>query len=151
MPISCGTFKPNKYKKGHKIDVAAISHQVKIEPKKNEYSIFPRKGEVWALYKPWSPKMSRSELPECKFDILEISEVNEKWVDAVALEAVEGYKLLYKPQNEGQEMTRRQIELHELIKFSHQIPAFRLTGERGGILQGFWELDPAALPAYLLS
>ncbi|XP_073302346.1 uncharacterized protein [Primulina huaijiensis] len=151
MPISCGKFKLNKYRKGHKIDAAAISHQVKIEPKRNEYSIFPRKGEVWALYKPWSPKISRSELPECKYDILEISEVNEKWVETVALEAVEGYKLVYKPQSEGQEMTRRQIELHELIKFSHQIPAFRLTGEWGGIFRGFWELDPAALPAYLLS
>ncbi|XP_073135399.1 uncharacterized protein [Henckelia pumila] len=151
MPISCGKFKLNKYRKGHKIDVTAISHQVKVQSKKNEYFISPGKGEVWALYKPWNSKMSSSELPECKYEILEITEVNERWIEAVVLEAAEGYKLVYRPQHEGREMTRRHIEWHELIKFSHQIPAFRLTGERGGILQGFWELDPAAFPAYLLS
>ncbi|KZV14939.1 hypothetical protein F511_36226 [Dorcoceras hygrometricum] len=151
MPISCGKFKHNKYKKGHNIDAAAISHQVKTETRNNEYYIFPRKGEVWALYRSWNSEMSRSELPKCKYDILEISEVNQNWVEAVVLEAVEGYKLVYRPQNEGQEMTRRQIEWHDVIKFSHRIPAFRLTGERGGALRGFWELDPAALPAYLFS
>ncbi|KAJ6989014.1 hypothetical protein NC653_021798 [Populus alba x Populus x berolinensis] len=36
----------------------------------------------------------------------------------------------------------------ELLRFSHQIPAFRLTEERGGSLGCFWELDHPALPVY---
>jgi len=36
----------------------------------------------------------------------------------------------------------------ELLRFYHQIPAFRLTEERGGSLGGFWELDHPALPLH---
>ncbi|CAN1846482.1 hypothetical protein LINPERHAP1_LOCUS38226 [Linum perenne] len=40
-----------------------------------------------------------------------------------------------------------QIKPTELLRFSHQVPSFTMTGkERDGVPEGSFELDPAALP-----
>ncbi|GFY85213.1 hypothetical protein Acr_03g0019870 [Actinidia rufa] len=51
-----------------------------------------------------------------------------------------------KAQRKSGSAVTMKISRVELLRFSHQIPAFRLTSERGGTLEGYWELDPAALP-----
>ncbi|KAJ1389964.1 hypothetical protein SESBI_37877 [Sesbania bispinosa] len=48
--------------------------------------------------------------------------------------------------NEGSSVNLR-IPRKELLRFSHRIPALKLTEEHGN-LSGFWELDPGALPIH---
>ncbi|KAF2582328.1 hypothetical protein F2Q68_00006894 [Brassica cretica] len=40
---------------------------------------------------------------------------------------------------------RRTILRSELLRFSHYVPAFRLTSERGGAPRGYYELDSAVV------
>lgn len=153
MPICCGRF---KIKRGHTqgyTSTGSFSHQVRADPagKKNEYSIFPRKGEVWALYRNWTAEIKCSDLENCEYDIVEIIEEGDLHIQLLILERMDCFNSVFKAQiKEGSEVTMG-IPLIELLRFSHQIPAFRLTEERDGSLRGFWELDPAALPIHYFS
>ncbi|WMV09438.1 hypothetical protein MTR67_002823 [Solanum verrucosum] len=71
--------------------------------------------------------------------------------DVKFLEWVKGFKSVYKARVEEEEADKAvKICVSEHLRFSHRIPAFRLTEERGGSLRGFWELDTAGLPLCLL-
>lgn len=62
------------------------------------------------------------------------------------LSKVEGFKYVYSPMPE-EEADIFEIPPHELFRFSHRVPSFRLKGTEGrGVLEGWYELDPAALP-----
>ncbi|XP_044499888.1 uncharacterized protein LOC123221193 [Mangifera indica] len=153
MPICCGRFKI-EMGEVQKYDTTCLSHQVKAERagKKNEYTIFPRKGEVWALYKDWNAKINCSCLENCEYDIVEIQKASDTQMEVLFLERVDGFTSVFRPQVRGASAMTMDIPMIELLRFSHQIPVFRLTDERDGSLRGFWELDPAALPVqYLLS
>uniref|UniRef100_M1C3B6 DNAJ heat shock N-terminal domain-containing protein n=1 Tax=Solanum tuberosum TaxID=4113 RepID=M1C3B6_SOLTU len=154
MPIGCGLFKfPNS--KLNKYTVTNnFSHVVAAEPvKKGVYKIFPRKDEVWAVHKNWSPQLNGNNLKDFEYEIVEIVNVSDNFVDVKFLVWVKGFKSVYKPRVEEQEETGGVLKIcvSEHLRFSHQIPAFRLTEERRGCLRGFWELDPAGMPPYLLS
>lgn len=151
IPICCGKFMVKR--KIHKIvGSLSFSHQLTVEPvgKKDVVAILPRKGEIWALYKNWNIELKHSELKNCEYDIVEIAEVNDEWTLGVVLELVCGYKSVFKPQRERQKVVSVEILQTEMLRFSHQIPAFCLTMEQSESLQGFWELDPAAVPQCLL-
>ncbi|CAK9145506.1 unnamed protein product [Ilex paraguariensis] len=151
MPVCCGKFKLQKGKSEKYNATKSFSHQLRAElVGKNVYSIIPRKGEVWALYKDWSARMTCSDLENCEYDMVEVVEQNDLWISVLVLELVDGFKSVFKAQMKGQSAVSMKISRPEMLRFSHQIPAFRLTEERGGSLRGFWELDPAALPVLLL-
>ncbi|KAJ0092545.1 hypothetical protein Patl1_25552 [Pistacia atlantica] len=154
MPICCGRFKIKKGEIQKYNTTCSLSHQVKAERagKKNEYTISPRKGEVWALYKDWNAKIKCSDLENCEYDIVEIQKANDLRIEVLFLERVDGFKSVFRPQVIGASAMTMDIPMIELLRFSHQIPVFQLTDERDGSLRGFWELDPAALPVhYFLS
>lgn len=147
MPISCGQFRIKSGKVQTYEGNSSFSHQLRADPtaKKNVYAIYPRKGEVWALYKNWSASMIVADLRNCKYDIVEVQEENDLHVKVLLLERVSHFHSVFKPQrNDG----IREISRTELLRFSHQIPSFRLSDEKGGSLRGFWELDPAAFPTH---
>ncbi|XP_012088500.2 uncharacterized protein LOC105647118 [Jatropha curcas] len=150
MPICCGRFRTKKGESQPYTSAVSFSHQLSAEPvgKKNEYTIFPRKGQVWALYRNWSAEIKHYELNECKYDVVEVQEENDLVIKVSLLEKVEGFNSVFKAQLEDGSAVTMEVLRVELLRFSHQIPAFRLTEERGGSLRGFWELDPAALPVH---
>ncbi|XP_055818231.1 uncharacterized protein LOC129887240 [Solanum dulcamara] len=151
MPIGCGLFKFRNSKLNPYTGTNTFSHLVAAEPlKKGVYKIFPRKGEVWAVYKNWSAQLKGSQLEDYEYEIAEIVDVSDRDVDVKFLVWVKGFKSVYKPRVEEEAHGTVKISVSEHLRFSHRIPAFRLTGERGGSLRGFWELDPAAMPLYLL-
>ncbi|CAL5415819.1 unnamed protein product [Camellia sinensis] len=146
MLICCGMFKLQKRASITYTETNPFSHRLRVEhtDKKDVYAIFPRKGEVWALYKNWNAGLKHSDLKTCKYDMVQILEKDEMKIKVLFLELVGGFKSVFKPQQGSTCMM--EIAQRELLRFSHQIPAFRLTEERGGSLRGYWELDPAALP-----
>ncbi|XP_052189637.1 uncharacterized protein LOC127799548 [Diospyros lotus] len=150
MLIGCGMFKPQKGTAKY-TETSAFSHQLRVErtDKKDVYAIFPGKGDVWALYRNWNSGITSSDLETCDYDMVEILEVNESAIKVLVLELVDGFNSVFKAEmGEGSALV---IARTELLRFSHQVPAFRLTDQRGGSLRGFWELDPAALPIKLFS
>ncbi|KAJ7980192.1 DnaJ domain containing protein [Quillaja saponaria] len=150
IPICCGGFKTKRGKPNVYSNTKSFSHQLQPDTigKKNEYAIFPRKGEVWAIYKNWSTQMACSDLENCEYDIVEVLEENDLWREVLVLELVNGYKSVFKGQKKERSAVTMRIPQTELLRFSHQIPSFKLTEEKDGSLRGFWELDPAALPYY---
>ncbi|KAM7485140.1 hypothetical protein LguiA_001149 [Lonicera macranthoides] len=152
MPVSCGKFKTRKAKLEKYTGVGSFSHRLRAEitDKKDIYAIFPRKGEVWALYKNWNAGMKCADLENCEYDMVEVLEENDLAIAVSLLEGVDGYKSVFKSKMEGESTVTMEIPRTELLRFSHQLPAFQLTEEKGGSLRGCWELDPAALPVLLL-
>ncbi|KAK6913822.1 DnaJ domain [Dillenia turbinata] len=154
IPICCGTFKLKSSKIQPYHDTSPFSHQLKAEEtsvnKKVRYVILPRRGEVWGLYKNWNLKLKASDLEYCEYDIVEVVQENESKVEVLVLERVNGFSSVFKPQIKEKRVVKMDIPRSELLKFSHQIPAFRLTDERCGGLRGYWELDAASVPPAIL-
>ncbi|KAK7363638.1 hypothetical protein VNO77_05788 [Canavalia gladiata] len=149
MLISCGRFEVNKTVKFLSVynDTSSVSHQVHADAigKNKNYAIFPRKGEVWALYRKWSNKIKCSDLKNWEYDIVEVLEETDLFINVLVLEFVSGFSSVFRVKsNEGSSVNLR-IPRKELMRFSHQIPAFKLTEEHGSPRDS-WELDPGALP-----
>ncbi|KAJ8767525.1 hypothetical protein K2173_017594 [Erythroxylum novogranatense] len=150
MLVCCGRFRVEKGKLDSFTSTNLFSHQVTVEgtTKKDEYDILPVKGQVWALYRDWSLGIKHSELDKCEYDVVEVLETLETGIKVLHLERVNGFNSVFKPELKESSTVRSVIPHAELLRFSHQIPSFRLTDERNGSLRDFWELDPAALPLY---
>ncbi|KAL2922831.1 DnaJ-like protein subfamily B member 12 [Bienertia sinuspersici] len=152
MPITCGEFRLKAGKTQTYKDNSSFSHKVNADQttKKNVLVIYPRKGEVWALYKNWNASMKAEDLKNFDYSIVEVLEVLEPFIRIVVLERVKQHHSVFRPRKKGDSAETILISRNELLRFSHQIPSFRLTDEKNGSLRGYWELDPAAFPAYLL-
>ncbi|KAK7292325.1 hypothetical protein RIF29_08103 [Crotalaria pallida] len=154
MIFSCGRFKLNKAGAYRSVytSTSSISHLVHADlvDKNKNYDIFPRKGEVWAIYRKWSSKIKCADLGNWEYDIVEVLGGNDLFFDVLVLAIVGGFNSVFAGKsNEGSAVNLR-IPRKELLRFSHQIPAFKLT-EKHGKLRGFWELDPGALPVHYYS
>jgi len=59
---------------------SSFSHQLQAEQtrRKNVFAIYPRKGEVWVIYKKWHPDMNSLCLKNCEHDIVEVLEETYK-------------------------------------------------------------------------
>ncbi|KAL1320121.1 hypothetical protein HN51_064850 [Arachis hypogaea] len=117
-----------------------------------EFIIFPKKGQVWALYRKWTTKIRRADLLKMEYDIVEVVEEdnNSLGIEVLPLEKVSGYHSVFKGKSNGRSPATQRIPSRKLLMFSHQIPAFRLT-EKHGNLKGFLEINPRALPANYLN
>ncbi|KAK2447775.1 hypothetical protein QL285_007102 [Trifolium repens] len=152
MIISCGKF---KVKPNGKLctynNTNSVSHQVHASLVGKNFEIYPRKGEIWALYRGWTTELKRSDLKNCEYDIVEVIEEGDSWTDVLFLEKVSGYSSVFKGKlTSGGTKMSITIDRLELLKFSHKIPAFKLTEEHDSNLKGFWELDPGAIPVHYL-
>ncbi|GMI70344.1 hypothetical protein like AT5G18750 [Hibiscus trionum] len=152
MPTCCGRFKIRKASQAYSSTIS-FSHKLKAEStgKRNEYTISPRKGEIWALYRNWTPEIKCSDLENWKYDIVLVMEETDKCIEVLNLERVDGFNSVFKAQVKGGSNVTVEISRVDQLRFSHQIPYFKLTKERNGRLRGCWELDPAALPVHHFS
>ncbi|KAE8679694.1 F-box protein SNE-like [Hibiscus syriacus] len=114
--------------------------------------IFPKRGDVWAVYRNWSPDWNRSTTTDVRhqYEMVEVLEdYNEEvgvWV--TPLVKLIGFKTVYQRNTDKDAV--RWIPRKEMFRFSHQVPAWLLEGESGDLPDRCWDLDPAATPDELL-
>ncbi|XP_010492912.1 PREDICTED: uncharacterized protein LOC104770218 [Camelina sativa] len=152
MPVSCGNFILKEGRDETLTEVTGFSQQIKAEQhhfRKDEYIVLPKTGEIWALYKNWSVTIKAASLKKCEYEVVEVLDENESNIEVMMLERVDGLISVFKEKLEGGIDVKKKIPRCELLRFSHCVPAFRLTGERDGTLRGYLELDPSALPLHL--
>ncbi|KAL0900767.1 hypothetical protein Bca101_084728 [Brassica carinata] len=147
LPVSVGRYVLGDEAKTNSCDL--FSHLVQIKTRRNaqNFKVFPGKGETWAVFKNWNMDLSYSDSPR-EYEFVEIlSDYSEGGTISVGfLFKVEGFQYVYSPMPKDEADTF-EISPHEFFRFSHRVPSFRLKGTEGrGVLEGWYELDPAALP-----
>ncbi|XP_056843717.1 uncharacterized protein LOC130496013 [Raphanus sativus] len=144
-PVSCGRFKL-KTGKAEVLATSSFSHEVKaVKSNVNRFEVYPRKGEIWALYKNWNITECADGTEEEDLEIVEVVETKEQSIQAMLLTAKVFSKVLY-----GRCLESKagfvDIPKKEVNRFSHQIPAVRR--ERSATRTGdceWWELDSKAV------
>ncbi|KAF6169641.1 hypothetical protein GIB67_004033 [Kingdonia uniflora] len=149
LPIVCGIFRVGKTVQT--LEMLWFSCPAKFQRSTNGvfYKIYPRKGEVWAMYKNWNKKWSQSDYQNYQCRIVEILSdfSDDSGVKIVRLVEVKGCMTFFQRHRyDGFELTRA-VSKAEMLSFSHRIPAFVVPGiGRYGIPENAWHLEPDALP-----
>lgn len=147
-----GNFRVGQYKNNQSIN--SFSHRVKwAKGERGAIRIYPRKGDVWALYRNWSPEWNENTPDDVihQYDmVVVLDEFNEeKGIAVIPLVKVVGFKTVFR-QHEHNEQAKV-IRKEEMFRFSHQVPSYLLTGQESpSAPKGCLELDPAATPMELL-
>ncbi|KAJ4730204.1 DnaJ domain containing protein [Melia azedarach] len=114
--------------------------------------IFPKTGEIWAVYRNWSPDWNRSTPDDVRhqYEMVEVLDdySEELGVCVTPLTKLSGFKTVY--QSNTDKNAFRWIPRREMLRFSHQVPSFSLKGEATNLPGKCWDLDPAATPDELL-
>jgi Domain of unknown function (DUF3444) len=137
-----------------------FSHKVDWERgPRGTIRIFPRCGEVWALYKNWSadwdPMTPDEVIHEYEMvEVLDEYRKDKRCCVVVPLVKVNGFTAVFKRTENELGAAKRTVKREEMLRFSHRVPAFKLDGVQvkndGPVLDGCYELDPAALPVGLV-
>ncbi|XP_009768352.1 uncharacterized protein LOC107831689 [Nicotiana tabacum] len=149
---TCGEFRIGRYETGKSVN--SFSHKVQwSKGPRGSVQIFPKKGDVWALYRNWSPDWNENTPDDVihKYDmVLVLDDYNEEQgISVVPLIKVAGFKTVFRPDLNSEKVIR--ITREEMFRFSHQVPSHLLTGEEAqNAPKGYQELDPAATPLELL-
>ncbi|KAJ0988805.1 hypothetical protein J5N97_007161 [Dioscorea zingiberensis] len=149
---TCGDFRVGRYEVNDTVNI--FSHKVQWEKgSRGVIKILPRKGDIWAVYKNWSPDWNEHTPDDVifKYEMVEVLDDynDEQGVSVTPLVKVAGFKTVFHRHMDPKE-TRR-IPKEEMFRFSHQVPSYILTGEEAhNAPKGCRELDPAATPVELL-
>ncbi|KAI5055315.1 hypothetical protein GOP47_0030460 [Adiantum capillus-veneris] len=139
---TCGEFKLGKTLTGD--SVCMFSHIMTFEKgQKGGLMIYPRKGEIWALYKDWASLITKDD--KHGYELVEVLTdfSDETGVQVCLLVRVEGFKSVYRRLSD---IVYRVLP-NEMRRFSHNIPVHQLTaGEVPDCVKGCFELDPASTP-----
>ncbi|PIA26092.1 hypothetical protein AQUCO_10000034v1 [Aquilegia coerulea] len=152
LPVACGAFKETKLTTT--TEVSAFSHQVNCQRpsrKRSYYKIFPRKGEIWAVFKDWDISWTLHDLmSDTQYEMVEVvSDFCEKsGIFVIGLTRLGEHGDVFERQLHEGHVLSKQFSRKEMLRFSHRVPASKVTGE--GIPTGSWKLNSAALPHQLL-
>ncbi|KAL1209077.1 hypothetical protein V5N11_013845 [Cardamine amara subsp. amara] len=158
MPVGCGTF---SMKVTRILTSDDVSHQIVPQTSMdgNVYVILPKIGDVWAIYRFWTCDKEFKDMGSCNYDIVEVLDDTLDY-KVIALEAA-----VFSNEAEDKDTYLRTAESrhpdydHEdgseviftiprskMLRFSHQIPASRVTKEIKGDLKEVLKADTRALP-----
>ncbi|XP_057440932.1 uncharacterized protein LOC130732927 [Lotus japonicus] len=114
--------------------------------------IYPRSGDIWAVYRNWSPDWNRSTPDDVRhqYEMVEVLDdySEELGVCVTPLIKLSGFKTVYK--SNADKSAIKWIPRREMLRFSHQVPSWLLKGEASNLPERCWDLDPAATPDDLL-
>ncbi|CAD6228416.1 unnamed protein product [Miscanthus lutarioriparius] len=148
----CGEFKVGVSR--HIDQVNIFSHKVKCDKGPGGIiRIFPKKGDIWALYQNWSPDWDQYTPDDMiyKYELVEILDSYNpaKGISVMPIVKVPGFVSVFKPLHNATKRWR--IPREEMMRFSHQVPFHVLTGEEAhNAPKGCYELDPGSTPQELL-
>jgi curved DNA-binding protein CbpA len=149
---TCGDFRTGKHEVTESLN--SFSHKVRWRKgTRGVVRIFPGKGEVWALYRNWSPDWNEHTPDDVihKYDMVEVLDDfnEEQGILVTPLVKSPGFRTVFQRHNDHNEV--RRIPKEEMFRFSHQVPNHLLSGlEAHNAPIGCRELDPAATPLDLL-
>uniref|UniRef100_A0A0E0JSY7 J domain-containing protein n=1 Tax=Oryza punctata TaxID=4537 RepID=A0A0E0JSY7_ORYPU len=115
--------------------------------------IFPRKGDIWALYQNWSPEWNTCTPDDTiyKYDLVQVldSYNPSAGISVMPIVKVPGFVSVFRPLLDPTKS--RTIPKEEMLRFSHQVPFHVLSGEEAkNSPKGCYELDPGSTPKELL-
>ncbi|RLN25666.1 uncharacterized protein C2845_PM07G33190 [Panicum miliaceum] len=149
---TCGEFKVGASKGTDQVNI--FSHKVKCDKGPGGIiRIFPKKGDIWALYQNWSPDWDEFT-PDDTMYRYELVEVTDSYnpaegISVIPIVKVPGFVSVFKPFHDAKKS--RRIPKEEMLRFSHQVPFHVLTGEEApNAPKGCYELDPGSTPHELL-
>ncbi|KAH7447262.1 hypothetical protein KP509_01G099100 [Ceratopteris richardii] len=145
---ACGEFKIGEQTETYSDDI--YSHLMSFEKvRRGPFKIYPRKGEIWALYK----NCEKSKAVNVKHEFMAVEIVDDYEEDGVMIShlvKVDSYKTTFTRQTHVQHF--EWICRSEICRFSHQIPSYHLkSDEIPNINQDCWDLDPASIPFGIVS
>uniref|UniRef100_A0A803QRA7 J domain-containing protein n=1 Tax=Cannabis sativa TaxID=3483 RepID=A0A803QRA7_CANSA len=149
---SCGNFRA--YNSDIVEQVNIFSHLLSREKagRGGCVRLYPRGGDIWAVYRNWSPDWDRSTPDEVRhqYEMVEVlDDYSEEFGCCVSpLVKVTGFKTVYGRNSDKNAI--RWIPRREMLRFSHQVPSWLLKGEENDLPEKRWDLDPAATPDDLL-
>ncbi|KAK7837114.1 uncharacterized protein LOC111990186 [Quercus suber] len=154
LPVACGSFDLNpEMNDGESWPMVSSYKCSWIRGITDEqFEIFPKRGEIWALYKDWNLHewaYDLSFVKGCKFELVEILSDFSKYLgaDGACLVKVDGFRSIFERQKIGGSAVTFHISPDNLYIFSHNIPAYRFKGgEIDKVVDGMFELDQLALP-----
>ncbi|WOH05465.1 hypothetical protein DCAR_0624882 [Daucus carota subsp. sativus] len=154
LPVACGSFCLDlNLSEEIMSSTLAFSYNCSWVPgvTEEQFEIYPKKGEVWALYEDWDlddwcyyPEKVRG----CKFKFIEILSDFSKIIggEGACLSKVDGFKNIYQRESEDGNPSIFHISPRDLYILSHNVPAYKFTGgEIDGVVSGMIELDELAL------
>lgn len=145
VPIACGRF---THGRRETVSYLTFSHELKPIIHGRNISVNPKKGETWALFK----NLGQQHKPPYRYDLVEVvvGFKDRQGVGVAYLGKVEGFVSVFKHSAKDR-VVKRVIAPDEMQRFSHRVPSVRLSGdEKEGVPAGSFELDPAAVPSYIL-
>ncbi|CAF2128861.1 hypothetical protein BRARA_C04039 [Brassica rapa] len=149
---SCGHFRIQNYDVVEQVNIFSHLLRGRKTGRGGCVRIFPKTGDIWAVYKNWSLNWNESTPDEVRheYEMVEIlDEYTEQYGVCIApLVKLEGYKTVY--HRSGKEDGKKWIPRSEMLRFSHQVPSWFLKGATSGFPGNCWDLDPAAIPEELL-
>ncbi|KAH0895159.1 LOW QUALITY PROTEIN: hypothetical protein HID58_057588, partial [Brassica napus] len=138
MSVSCGKFTSKKSQSETHTKVIGFSHLMEAQ---ESIHYPPQTGDIWAMYTNWSDAIKVRSLKKCAYEVVDVFDDDESNIEVMMLDVC----MVFKEKVEGGMNVRRTILRSELLRFSHYVPAFRLTSERGGAPRGYYELDSAVV------
>ncbi|XP_020173755.1 uncharacterized protein [Aegilops tauschii subsp. strangulata] len=149
---TCGDFRIGMYETSTALNT--FSHQITWDKgPRGIISIYPQKGDIWAVYRNWSPDWN-GNTPDNVMQVYDLVEVlddydDEHGISVAPLIKVAGFRTVFRRCPDGYAIKR--IMKEEMLRFSHQVPFYRMTGEEApDVPLGCYEVDPAALSKELL-
>ncbi|KAF8400058.1 hypothetical protein HHK36_015933 [Tetracentron sinense] len=151
LPMSCGTFRSSTSTIIKEMPL--FSHQVVCGEgktvRRSFYKIFPRKGEIWPIYRDWDPNWTHLDFKNhLHYRMVEVVSdyTEESGVTVAGIIRVEGFRTVYQRHLHDGFGLFKQFSRRELLLFSHRVPAVRLSGyEKNGVPTGSWELNSTVL------
>lgn len=147
---SCGNFRAYNAEIVEQVNI--FSHLLSKEKagRGGCIRIYPRSGDIWAVYRNWSSDWNRTTPAEVRhqYEMVEILDdySEDLGVCVTPLIKLGGFKTVY--QRNASKDAIRWIPRREMLRFSHQVPSCLLKDLN--LPDGCWDLDPAAIPDELL-